>query len=220
MTRSDSCLRGHFPLEPDLVHRMLNPVDACILAPAFFEGGRVTVDDVHYVREGAMLMPVAGTPFAKDKAFGFQSSNLREWVDEKFKREGKHAPDVTSISIDELRHSDAVSRIASKLEEHLSNSAASTAGLPLIIILNAVNHSDMATFVAARARTKAKFVYRSGASLVSAYLGIGKAPVLSPKRLFEAPPSASDRGGLIIVGSYVPRTTAQLEHLLRKNIRR
>ncbi|RFU73439.1 hypothetical protein TARUN_8808 [Trichoderma arundinaceum] len=217
VTRSDSCLRGHFPLEPDLVHRMLNPVDACILAPAFFEGGRLTVDDVHYVREGAILMPVAGTPFAKDKAFGFQSSNLREWVVEKFKREGKHAPEVTSVSIEELRHPDAVSQIASRLE-HLSNSAASTAvGLPLIIILNAVNHNDMATFIAARARTKARFVYRSGASLVSAYLGIGKSPLLSSKRLFEAP-TASGRGGLVIVGSYVPRTTAQLEHLLQKNV--
>ncbi|EHK51070.1 hypothetical protein TRIATDRAFT_175754, partial [Trichoderma atroviride IMI 206040] len=217
VTRSDSCLRGHFPLEPDLVNRMIDPVDACILAPAFFEGGRITVDDVHYVREGAMLVPVADTPFAKDKAFGFQSSNLREWVVEKFKRERKHAPEVTSISLEELRHPDAVSQIASKLER-LSNSAASaTVGIPLIIILNAVNYNDMATFIAARARTKARFVYRSGASLVSAYLGIGKSPPLSPKRLFEAS-NTSSRGGLIIVGSYVPRTTAQLEHLLQKNV--
>ncbi|KAM0512803.1 hypothetical protein ACHAPE_008436 [Trichoderma viride] len=195
---------------------MNDPVDACILAPAFFEGGRVTVDDVHYVREGAMLVPVADTPFAKDKAFGFQSSNLREWVVEKFDREGKHAPEVTSIGIEELRHPDAVSRVASRLE-NLSNSTVSTAvGLPLIIILNAVNYNDMATFIAARARTNAKFVYRSGASLVSAYLGIGKSPPLSPKRLFEAS-STRGRGGLILVGSYVPRTTAQLEHLLQKN---
>ncbi|PON27844.1 hypothetical protein TGAM01_v203611 [Trichoderma gamsii] len=217
VTRSDSCLRGHFPLEPDLVNRMIDTVDGCILAPAFFEGGRITIDDVHYVREGPMLVPVAGTPFAKDKAFGFQSSNLREWVVEKYNKEGKHAPDVTSISIEELRHPDAVSRVASKLE-HLSNSAPSTAvGLPLIIILNAVNYNDMATFIAARARTDARFVYRSGASLVSAYLGIGKSPPLSPKRLFEAS-STRGRGGLIIVGSYVPRTTAQLEHLLHKNV--
>lgn len=217
VTRSDSCLRGHFPLEPDLVNRIIHPVNACILAPAFFEGGRITVDDVHYVREGDMLIPVAGTPFAKDKAFGFHSSNLREWVVEKFSGEGKRSPEVTSISIEELRHPDAVSRVASKLE-HLSNSEASTAavGLPLIIILNAVEYSDMATFIAARARTKAKFVYRSGASLVSAYLGIKKSPLLSPGRLFEAF-STSGRGGLIIVGSYVPRTTAQLEHLLHKN---
>lgn len=216
VTRSDSCLRGHFPLEPDLVNRMIDPVDACILAPAFFEGGRITFDDVHYVREGVMLVPVADTPFAKDKAFGFQSSNLREWVVEKFDREGKHAPEVISISIEELRHPDAVSRVASKLE-HLLNSAPSTAvGLPLIIILNAVNYNDMATFIAARARTNARFVYRSGASLISAYLGIVKSPPLSSKRLFEAS-STRDRGGLIIVGSYVPRTTAQLEHLLQKN---
>lgn len=217
VTRSDSCLRGHFPLEPDLVSRMIDPVDACILAPAFFEGGRITVDDVHYVREGAMFVPVAVTPFAKDKAFGFQSSNLREWVVEKYKREGKHAPEITSISIEELRHPDAVSRVASKLER-LSNSAGSkAAGLPLIIILNAANSMDMATFIAARARTKVRYVYRSGANLVSAYLGIEKSPPLSPKRLFGAS-STSGIGGLIIVGSYVPKTTAQLEYLLQKNV--
>lgn len=46
--RSDSTLRGHFPLENELVEEVMRRYDVWVLAPAFFEGGRVTIEGVHY----------------------------------------------------------------------------------------------------------------------------------------------------------------------------
>ncbi|NJN54061.1 MAG: hypothetical protein HC804_04475, partial [Anaerolineae bacterium] len=103
ISRSDSTLRGHFPAELDaLVTAVPLPFDAWLIIPFFLEGGRYTINDVHYVAEGDHLIPAAATPFAQDAAFGYQSSNLREWVAEK--SNGRFpATTVSSISISQLR---------------------------------------------------------------------------------------------------------------------
>ncbi len=40
--------------------------------PFFKEGGRFTIDNVHYVKEGEILVPAGMTEFAKDKSFWIQ----------------------------------------------------------------------------------------------------------------------------------------------------
>src|SRR5215216_3920788 len=82
-SRSDSTLRGHFPTETDAIGSELGGVDGVLICPAFFEGGRYTIEDVHYLRQGDRLLPVADTEFARDATFGYTRSNLREWVEEK-----------------------------------------------------------------------------------------------------------------------------------------
>lgn len=81
--RGDSTLRGHFPTEPEAVETALGNTDAWILAPFFLQGGRYTIDDIHYVAEGDTLVPAGETPFARDATFGYKSSNVRDWVVEK-----------------------------------------------------------------------------------------------------------------------------------------
>jgi uncharacterized protein YgbK (DUF1537 family) len=76
-------LRGHYPLETDVLAEELGPFAATILIPYFEAGGRYTVGDVHYVAEGDALVPAAETPFARDAAFGYRSSNLRDYIEEK-----------------------------------------------------------------------------------------------------------------------------------------
>ncbi len=49
VSRSDSTLRGHYPVETDVIAEELGPFDAHFLVPAFFEGGRITRDGVHYL---------------------------------------------------------------------------------------------------------------------------------------------------------------------------
>lgn len=83
--RGDSTLRGHFPDECDVVEEVLGEADAWVLAPFFLQGGRYTIGDVHYVAEGETLLPAGETPFARDATFGYKSSDLREWVEEKSK---------------------------------------------------------------------------------------------------------------------------------------
>lgn len=49
VSRSDSTLRGHYPIETDVIAEELGDFDAHFLIPAFFEGGRVTKDSIHYL---------------------------------------------------------------------------------------------------------------------------------------------------------------------------
>jgi uncharacterized protein YgbK (DUF1537 family) len=101
--RGDSTLRGHFPDEPEITEETIGHVDAWILAPFFFQGGRLTIDDVHYVADGDSLVPAAQTPFAKDASFGYKNSNLRKYVVEKSK--GKISPDeIKSVSLQDIRN--------------------------------------------------------------------------------------------------------------------
>lgn len=88
ISRSDSTLRGHYPLETTILKDEYEKntgkkIDGEVLCPFFKEGGRFTIDDVHYVQYDDTLVPAAETEFAKDKTFGYTVSNLKEYVEEK-----------------------------------------------------------------------------------------------------------------------------------------
>ena len=115
ISRSDSTLRGHYPLETETLCKTLEQesgktIDGEVLMPFFKEGGRFTIGDVHYVQEGDYLVPAGETEFAKDKTFSYTKSNLAEYVEEKTKGAFKAAA-VTCISLDDLR-AVAVDKIA------------------------------------------------------------------------------------------------------------
>ena len=78
ISRSDSTLRGHFPAEVDALAEALEMEQAVwVIAPFFQEGGRYTINDVHYVRESQQLIPAADTAFARDVVFGYRNSDLK-----------------------------------------------------------------------------------------------------------------------------------------------
>ncbi|KDP25980.1 hypothetical protein JCGZ_22710 [Jatropha curcas] len=200
--RGDSTLRGHFPEEADAAISVLGEMDAWIICPFFLQGGRYTIEDVHYVADSDWLVPAGETEFAKDAAFGYKSSNLREWVEEK--TQGRvPANTVTSISIQLLRKGgpNAVCELLCNLQKGST------------CIVNAASERDMAVFAAGMIQAELKgksFLCRTAASFVSARIGIiPKAPIL-PKDLGI---NKDKSGGLIVVGSYVPKTTKQVEEL-------
>jgi len=79
VSRGDSTLRGHFPLEMEVISEELGPFAATLLVPAFLEGGRTTLAGVHRLHG----QPVHETAFARDGLFGYGSSYLPDWVQEK-----------------------------------------------------------------------------------------------------------------------------------------
>ena len=85
MSRSDSTLRGHYPLETELLKEEAEKagihIDGEILCPFFKEGGRFTIDNIHYVKQGELLIPAAETEFAKDRTFGYTQSSLPEYIE-------------------------------------------------------------------------------------------------------------------------------------------
>lgn len=98
VSRSDSCLRGHFPLETDVMREVLaengiRVAEKTPFCPAFIEAGRVTIDGIHYMKDGERLIPVSETEFAHDNVFGYHSSVLRDYIKEK----GANADDYDII---------------------------------------------------------------------------------------------------------------------------
>ncbi|TKA81508.1 hypothetical protein B0A49_00560, partial [Cryomyces minteri] len=202
--RGDSTLRGHFPDEPEAVEEVLGKADNWVLTPFFLQGGRYTINDVHYVAEQGVLVPASQTPFAEDAAFGYRSSNLRDYVLEKAGTRFT-ASDVCSITLEDIRIGGPA-----KVTERLLLVPAGN-----VIVVNAAAESDMFVFAAgalAAEQAGKKYLYRTGAAFVSCRLGITSIPPMSAKDLnMDYGPKST--GGLIIAGSYVPKTTAQLASL-------
>ena len=106
VSRSDSCLRGHFPLETDVMRDVLTSHGYAVaektpFCPAFIEAGRVTIDGVHYMKDDERLIPVSETEFARDNVFAYHTSVLRDYIREK----GANPDDyeiVNAQSYDEL----------------------------------------------------------------------------------------------------------------------
>ncbi|KAG4428454.1 hypothetical protein IFR05_016066, partial [Cadophora sp. M221] len=202
--RGDSTLRGHFPEEPDAVEDILGTSTAWILAPFFYQGGRYTINDVHYVSEGELLVPASKTPFAADATFGYTSSNLRDYVREKTGvrfEEGK----IVSVSLEDIRLG-GYERVRDVLMGVERGS---------VVVVNAAMEEDMHVFALGALLAEqqgGKFLYRTGAAFVSSRLGIqGKEPMSAAELGVDT--SSGSKGGLVIAGSYVPKTTAQLAYL-------
>ena len=202
ISRSDSTLRGHFPHEVEAIANTLQLSQAVwILIPAFIEGGRFTIKDVHYVVEQGELVPVSDTPFAKDNVFGYRHSNLKDWVEEKSGGKFK-ASETISCSLDDIRIG-GPDFVARKLISCKPRS---------VVIANAVSFKDLevlAMAVIKAERSGQKFLYRSSATFVSIRAGIAPGKILTSLKTDD-----SRHGSLIIVGSYVPKTTSQLAYLL------
>lgn len=210
LSRGDSTLRGHYPLETQTLREELErqgPVryDGEILMPYFQEGGRITVGDVHYVRMGGRLVPAGETEFARDTTFAFHASDLKQWCQEK--THGAYpASQVLSIPLEQLRRCDY---------EGIADTLCRAREFQKIVV-NGADDLDAEVFVTglvlALARGK-HFLFRCAAGLVRVLGGVEPRPLLSGPELSGGD---SKLGGLVVVGSHVDKSTRQLEHLLRE----
>jgi uncharacterized protein YgbK (DUF1537 family) len=205
ISRSDSTLRGHFPAETDALAEVLGGVDGVVICPAFFEGGRVTADDIHLVRDGKRMVVAAETEFARDATFGYRARTLPEWVEEKSGGRVR-AGDVVSITLEDIRNGgpDRVAEMLRRVRD----------GQPVIV--NALDYPDLWTVVLGLLQVEAqgkRFLYRTGASFARARAGIVAKPLLTREEVLGAA-ADSQVPGVVIVGSHVQRTTEQLNRLL------
>ena len=203
ISRSDSTLRGHYPAEPDAIGAALGQPDAMhCLIPAFFPGGRFTLQDTHYVQEKDQLIPAHLTPFARDKSFGFSNAYLPKYVEEK--TGGRCKPkDVLSIGLEDLRQG-GPDLVVQKLSQSTNPAC----------VVNAASQNDLDIFALAawRAISKGKnLIFRTAASFINSFCGIKTRPLLNQETLDLLP----GRGALFVIGSYVAKSSQQLEHLLK-----
>lgn len=206
ISRSDSTLRGHFPLETEIINEALpedEKADGEILCPFFLEGGRVTAGDVHYVIQNGHRIPAAETEFVKDEVFGYRNSNLKKYIEEKTEGRFK-AEDVCSISLESIRNLE-VQEITEKLK------GVNDFGK---IIVNIESYDDLKIFVLALYRAMAsgkRFIGRTAASIVKVMGGVEDIPLLTGDDLCD---KENHKGGLVMIGSYTNKTTKQLEMTL------
>lgn len=207
ISRGDSTLRGHYPLETQVLKDTLEEggaakIDGEVLMPVFKEGGRFTIGNVHYVQEGDYLTPAGETEFAKDKTFGYASSNIGDYIEEKTKGQYK-AKDVTYISLDSIRAFD-IDGIAAQLLK--------VTGFGKVVV-NAIDYVDVKVFSIALIKAMAagkNFIFRTAAAFTKVIGGVSDKPLLVKQDLVAADSKA---GGLIVIGSHVKKTTEQFEEL-------
>lgn len=200
VSRSDSTLRGHYPIETDAIAEVLGSFDAHFLTPAFFEGGRFTKDSIHYLVVNGVPTPVHETEFARDSVFGYQHSYLPDYVEEKTK--GR----ITADQVERFLLADIRAGLFDRLMKLHDNQC---------VAVDSENQTDMNQFAADVLKASAqgkRFLFRSAASLLTALAALPPQPVAA-----EAMASYVRNGkpGAVIVGSHVRKTTEQLAELLK-----
>lgn len=200
VSRSDSTLRGHYPVETDAIAAALGPFDAHFLTPAFFEGGRFTRDSVHYLMVDGVPTPVHETEFANDSVFGYRHSYLPDYVEEK--TQGR----IPAGAVERLLLVDIRAGVLDRLMQLHDNQC---------VAVDAETQADLNQFAAdvlTAASQGKRFLFRSAASLLTALAALPPQPV-PPEEM--ATYSRNRQPGAVIVGSHVKKTTEQLEALLR-----
>ncbi|MEW2501385.1 four-carbon acid sugar kinase family protein [Amycolatopsis sp. NPDC047767] len=208
-SRSDSTLRGHFPLETDVLTEVVaqhgQTVDGVLLAPAYVDAGRVTIGGVHWLRTAEGLTPAADSEFARDATFGYRSSRLAEWVEEKSGGRITRG-DVAELTLDVIRPG-TDETVAARLTDTRDGR---------VVVLDADEDDDLRATVlgilAAEAGGKS-FLYRVGPSFVRARVGQDAQPPIDDDTLARL---VGPGHGLVVVGSHVGLTTRQLDHLARQ----
>ena len=204
ISRLDSTLRGHYPVETDVMSEELGGAtgfDAHFLIPAFFEGGRFTRDSIHYLTADGMAIPVHQTEFGRDSVFGYSTSYLPDYVEEKTAGRIK-ANQVERFLLAQIR-GDVSARLMGLHDN-------------VCCVVDAETQADL-NYFAAQLKTAAangkRFLFRSAASLFAALAQLPPQPVAaSAMRQYVR----NGKPGAVIVGSHVKKTTAQLNKLLKE----
>ena len=219
VSRGDSTLRGHFPLECDVIAAELaEVVDATLLVPAFLPGGRTTRAGVHRLHGE----PVHTTPFASDRLFSYSTSYLPDWIEQK---SGglRSAAAVQHIGLEELDGAAAAGAGFDRLCDRLAALQHNTD-----VTVDAERESQLASLgaavrlvtdpsAAARWGRPRHFLVQSAASLLNGLVEIDEQPLdiqgLVALRRRDA--AGCLLPGLVQVGSHVPLADAQLQPLLQ-----
>jgi uncharacterized protein YgbK (DUF1537 family) len=205
VSRGDSTLRGHFPLEVEVLNEELGPFDATFLAPAFLPGGRTTVDGVHLL-DG---QPVHTTPFARDRLFGYSTSHLPAWVEQK---SGGRIPaaSVPRLTGAEL---DAASALEHRLQVLPRGCVVAVDGQRIEQL------QALGTAIHGLSRHGRRFTAQCAASLINGLVPLPPQPLSAQKLagLRRRDAQGQPLPGLVLVGSHVPLADAQLERLLQQS---
>lgn len=221
VSRSDSTLRGHYPLEPDVIAATVAAVsgektDGVVLVPAFPDAGRLTIGGVHYMRgtgnAKGTLVPVSETEFARDASFGFSTSVMADYVAEK--SQGRFPADsVIVLDLNIIRAGAAAQDPAISAKAIADAIEPATDSTPIVADIVTENDFRVLALGLEEAERRGKnLLYRVGPPFVRGRIGQEIRTALTAEEAY-AGNTPSEAGGLIVVGSHVGLTTRQLNVL-------
>ena len=206
ISRGDSTLRGHNFLEPIVLNSCLGPFDATFHIPAFIEGKRLTINGSHFVDK----TPINQTIFARDKVFGYETSNVKNLLFQKSKSQ-LNLDDIQNLLLSDLEilNTEENNIVLKKLKNLKNNKH---------VIVDVENYSQLNKFslIIKKLTKQKKFLFRTAASFISS-ISEKKSDTQDGTFFSNLRIKNKEKGflpGLVIVGSYVELSTLQLKNLL------
>lgn len=203
--RGDSTLRAHVYEEFEAVRTACElPAGrtAHLLVPALPAAGRITCDGVHLLRREAGVVRLDQTEYARDGALSYRSSRLVEWADE---RSGGRlrARDGVEVGLERVRSAGGPLAVASAIAD-----AAGAGGCAVPDVEDLGDLEVIAAGLREAERAGVPVVTRCGPAFAAALCGTA---ATGPPRI--------ERAGrvLVVCGSFVSGSTAQLAELLERH---
>ena len=205
--RGDSTLRAHLLPEYAAVRDALALEQAppLLLVPALPAAGRVTVDGHHLLERDGRRTPLEQTEFATDADFGYASARLLDWAQE---RSGGYfaAADGREVELAAIRSEAGAELVCQALLDAVANAR------PAVVVPDAEIEADLETIAAGLRRAwerEPAIIVRCAPTFASVLSGAGaESPVPLP---------SAGRGLLVVVGSHVPVSSAQLGRLVARH---
>ncbi len=195
--RGDSTLRAHVWEEYDALRSVVAPGVGgvpLLLVPALPAAGRVTVGGVHMLERHGLRVPLHDTEYARDGALAYSDADLARWADER--------------SGGRLAASDAVTVAAEAGDVASGLTAAAALGRPAAVIPDAATEADLAAIAEGLRVAEAdglRVIVRCAPAFAAVLTGAAARG--------QAAPLLGGGGILVVCGSFVSASTAQLEEL-------
>jgi uncharacterized protein YgbK (DUF1537 family) len=202
--RGDSTLRGHVWEEYEALRSVVAPGREdvpLVLVPALPAAGRVTIDGVHLLERDGARVPLDRTEYARDGDLAYASADLARWADQR--SAGRlAADDAVSVPLARLRGATGATEVADAI------AAVARLGRPAVVVPDAETEGDLRTIAAGlelAEQAGIAVIVRAAPAFAAVLTGTS-----SPG--FAAAPDAG-HGVLVVCGSFVPTSTAQIEQL-------
>ncbi len=189
--RGDSTLRGHVFAETEV---LLDDRSVVLFVPSFPDGGRTTLDGVHYVRIDGIDVPAHESEYAADPVFPFSTGVLADYVAEKSSRP---AVGATLSDVREGRFADI-----------LASAAPGSVIVPDAVTNDDIHRIALAADAAARAGTR--IVVRSASPLAAELAGVVSAGLL------QTPIEREPGNVLLVCGSHTDGASAQIAGVIER----
>ncbi len=202
--RGDSTLRGHVWEEYHALRRVLAPRDPSVpllLVPALPAAGRVTRGGIHLLRRDGIEIPLHETEYARDGVLSYRSAELARWAQE---RSGGRlaAEDAALVGLEHLRAAGGAGDLAAVI------GAVHSRGRAAVVVPDAESQADLQIIADAVELVEAAgtplIIRCAPAFVVALTVRVDAAP---------APMPSPDGGVLLVCGSFVAATTAQIGRL-------